>query len=194
MSGAGSEVTAAGSSAPFERARQSRGRRLFPAIRADMAAFAMELQPAGEPARGVPSPQHAGPGRAGPRCPAGPVPPAAGRCGCAESATRGGFAPRAAGQSCVKSLCNREKRELVACKAAFDLGNACGCVQGGSRGDGAALLSVLPSERGALNMNQTQGVLSQHEENSFTLGGCGVSFLKPFLTNLERFFLCTCSG
>ncbi|XP_056352533.1 nucleoporin NUP35 isoform X2 [Oenanthe melanoleuca] len=47
MSGGGSEVTAAGSSVPFESARRSRRRRLFPAIRADMAAFAMELPPAG---------------------------------------------------------------------------------------------------------------------------------------------------
>lgn len=48
MSAGGSEVTAAGSSVSFESARRSRRRRLLPAIRVDMAAFAMELPPAGE--------------------------------------------------------------------------------------------------------------------------------------------------
>uniref|UniRef100_A0A8C3EU13 Nucleoporin NUP35 n=1 Tax=Corvus moneduloides TaxID=1196302 RepID=A0A8C3EU13_CORMO len=47
MSGGGSEVTAAGSSVSFESAWRRRCRPLLSAIRADMAAFAMELPPAG---------------------------------------------------------------------------------------------------------------------------------------------------
>lgn len=78
MSWGGSEVTAAGSSVPFESAQRSHRRRLFPAIRADMAAFAMELPPAGELGPRLPRPAlRSGP--AGPfgglRCPARPGPP-----------------------------------------------------------------------------------------------------------------------